>query len=117
VTTHKEQTFKSDFGGKAVVSREDETSQRASKENARLRDMGKRLAPEPDAKYIGSAAVHLYIKEGSALIVGSDVAMFKCQTSTMQDAAPEMANASAIQLNQQLQKMFTGRMQTRKSGF
>ena len=117
MSTHSDLQFKNDFEGKAKVTRETEQSQRSVKENARLTDMGKRLKPEPDANYIGSAAVHLYIKQGSALLVGSDMAMFKCQTTTLQDASPEMANACAIQLNQQLQEMFTGRRQTKKSGY
>jgi hypothetical protein len=117
MTTHKEKAFKDNFGGSASVTREAEKSERAFKENGKLKDIGRRLKPEEDCDYIGSAAVHLYIQKGSEIIIQDDVALFKCQTTSMQNATSQMANASAIQLNQQLQEMYTGRMQTRKSGF
>ena len=114
---HKDLSFKSEIGSRAKVTREDERSERAFKVNGQLKDIGRLLKPDPTAEYLGSAAVHVYLHKGSDLIIMDDEAMFLCQTTTLQDCPPQLANAAAIQLNQQLQQMFTGRRQTKRSGF
>ena len=113
----KGKLFKQDLGSKAKVHRETEQGERAFKANGMLKDIGHLTKPDGDCEYLGSAAVHAYIKKGSEFLVGDDEALIVTQTSTMQGASANIANAAAIQLDRQLQDMYTGKMQKKKSGF
>ena len=60
----KEQTFRTQIGQKATVSREQVSNEQVTKANAQLDELGTSLNPVPTSlKYMGSAAVHIYWNE------------------------------------------------------
>lgn len=111
--SHENITYRSDMGHKAIVDRKELKNDKTGQANRSLELVGKHLEP-PGLKYVGTAAVHVYLKKG---LIGDELA-FICQTGTLTSrvAAP-VADDAALELSKQLKFFYTGKMEVKRSGF
>ena len=105
-----------DFGQKAVVVRHQVSNKVASQCNSGLRSLGKELIKPVNEghntwQYEGSASIHVY---KSALL---NEVIFLTQTETMQDVDEITASKAFANLKSDLQHMYSGKRQTKRSGF
>lgn len=110
--SHKELAYKSDMGHKAVVDRQELKSQNISQANNSLALIGKHLEP-PGIKYAGTAAVHVYIRKG---IIGDELT-FICQAPLVNNVMAPVADDALLELTKQVKYRYTGKMETKRSGF
>lgn len=108
----KDLAYKSDMGHKAKVTRESLPQDKTKGVNDALAMIGKRLEP-PGIEYVGSAAVHVYVRKG---IIGDELS-FVCQTPLTNNCRSVVADDAALELSKQLKFNYTGKMETKRSGF
>lgn len=105
-----------EFGQKAKVTRHEVSNTVAQRGNIKLREIGTELIRPVNEghetwRYQGSAAVHIYQSEHLGEIV------FLTQTSTMQDVNEVTASKAFSNLKSDLQYMYSGKRQVKRSGF
>lgn len=105
-----------EFGQKAQVSRHRIANGVSQKANKELREIGQELIRPINEghntwQYKGSASVHVYQSEMLGEVV------FLHQTDTMQDVPEITASKAFSSLKSDLQYMYSGKRQVKRSGF
>ena len=110
---HKKQTFETDIGQKAQVSRSEQRGERETILNNMLRGIGAEANQMPQtSEYLGSCAVHIYKPKGNIQYLH-----FQCQVSPMQDVPEIVADKALTDLKGNLMEFYGRDRKKKRSGF
>lgn len=101
------------MGHKAKVERGIEKSDRALFANESLRKIGEIIKPE-GMKYLGTAAVHVFIKKG---IIKDDLFFISQDVTLTNHVRQVVADDALLALTKDVKFQYTGSRETKRSGF
>jgi hypothetical protein len=119
---HEKQTFDTQIGQKATVTREElPKGEVTAMSNTMLREIGRALQQvdhgTKQLSYVGSAAVHIYLSTSTLNKDGFPTIIFARQASTLGDCPETVAGAAGQDLLKAMAEYYGRNAPRKRSGF